>query len=200
MKKHKAGSISRQAHRQRSKRQRAAERARRQRARRAGWRLKAGRTSGERPAAPQAGSYRVPAFWGHLRLGEWLHQAGIKQKLKGLPAVSLRVIALLFGVFNAHSVSDLAAKAVADAVLLEACWVQGLERKQLYRFLGQVSDTTYLAWLADIVRELNRHPRTATQRPGVGIGDDTVVFKFGKRMPYVTLVYTSSGQLTCVSW
>jgi len=194
MKKHKAGSISRQAQRQRYKRQRAAERARRQRARREGLRLKAGRTSGEPPAPPKAGSYLVQAFWGHLRLGELLHQAGVKKKLKGLPAVSLMVIALLFGVFNANSVSDLAAKAVADPVLLEACWVQGLERKQLYRFLSQVSDTTYLAWLGDIVRELNRDPRTATHRHGVVIGDDTVVFKFGKRMPYVTLVHKSSGQ------
>jgi hypothetical protein len=100
----------------------------------------------------------------------------------------------MFGVFNAHSVSDLAAKAVADPVLLEACWAQGLERKQLYRFLGQVSDETCLTWLGEIVRELNRDPRTATHRHGVVIGDDTTVFKFGKHLPYVTLVYKSSGQ------
>jgi hypothetical protein len=64
----------------------------------------------------------------------------------------------------------------------------------LYRFLSQVCDTTYLAWLGDIVRELNRDPRTATHRHGVVIGDDTTVFKSGKHMPYVTLVYKSSGQ------
>jgi hypothetical protein len=159
------------------------------------WRpVKVGRASGEPKAAPQAGGFLVRAFWEHLRLGELLHRAGVKQKLKGLPAVTLMLVALMFGVFNANSVSDLAAKAQADPVLLEACWVQELERKQLYRFLGQVSDVTYLAWLGDIVRELNRDPRTATQRHGVVIGDDTVVFKFGKKMPYVTLVYKSSGQ------
>jgi hypothetical protein len=64
----------------------------------------------------------------------------------------------------------------------------------LYRFLGQVTDSMYLAWLGDIVRELQRDPRTATHRHGVVIGDDTTVFKSGKKMPYVTLVYKSSGQ------
>ncbi len=159
------------------------------------WRaVKAGQASDEPKATPQARSYLVRAFWEHLRLGELLHQAGVKKKVKGLPAVTLMLVALMFGVFNATSVSDLVAKAQADPVLLEACWVQDLERKQLYRFLGQVSDVTYLAWLGDIVRELNRDPRTATQRRGVVIGDDTVVFKSGKKMPYVTLVYKSSGQ------
>jgi hypothetical protein len=75
----------------------------------------------------------VRQCWEHLRLGELLHQAGVKQKLKGLSAVALRVVALPFGVCNAHSVSDLAAKAQADPVLLEACWAPGLERKPLRR-------------------------------------------------------------------
>jgi hypothetical protein len=150
--------------------------------------------SSEPEAPPQARGYVVRQFWEHLRLGELLHQAGVKRKFKGLSAVTLMVVALTFGVCNANSVSDLAAKAQADPVLLEACWAQGLERKQLYRFLGQVTDTMYLAWLGDIVRELQRDPRTATHRHGVVIGDDTTVFKSGKQMPYVTLVYQSSGQ------
>jgi hypothetical protein len=194
MQKHKTGSISCQAQRRAHQRRRQAKRERQRRARR-GWpRVKAGRATCEPKMQPQARSYLVRQFWEHLRLGELLHQAGVKQKLKGLPAVTLMVVALMFGVFNANSVSDLAAKAVTDPVLLEACWAQGLERKQLYRFLGQVSDETCLAWLGDIVRELNRDPRTATHRHGVVIGDDTTVFKFGKHMPYVTLVYKSSGQ------
>jgi hypothetical protein len=194
MQKHKAGSVSRQAQRKADKRRRQAERERCRRARQSWPQVKAGRAASAPKAQPQARSYLVRKFWEHLRLGELLHQAGVKQKLKGLPAVTLMVVALMFGVFNAHSVSDLAAKAVADPVLLEVCWAQGLERKQLYRFLGQVRDETYLAWLGDIVRELNRDPRTATHRHGVVIGDDTTVFKFGKHMPYVTLVYKSSGQ------
>lgn len=194
MHKHKTGSLSRQAQRRVNKRHRRAEPARRQRARRSWPRVKTARTSREPKAAPQARSFLVRQFWDHLRLGELLHQAGVKQKLKGLPAITLMFVALTFGVCNANSVSDLTTKARVDPVLLEACWVQGLERKQLYRFLGQIRDENYLAWLGDIVRELNRDPRTATQRHGVVIGDDTVVFKFGKQMPYVTLVYKSSGQ------
>jgi hypothetical protein len=194
MKKHTAGSISRQAQRKATKRRRRAEWERRQRARQNWPRVKAGRASSEPKAPPQARSYVVRRFWEHLRLGELLHQAGVKQKLKGLPAATLMIVALMFGVYNANSVSDLTAQAQADPVLLEACWVQGLERKQLYRFLGQVTDEMYLAWLGDIVRELHRDPRTATHHHGVVIGDDTTVFKSGKQMPYVTLVYQSSGQ------
>ena len=194
MKKYTAGSVSRQAQRKATKRQRQAQRERRQRARQSWPQVKAGRTSSEPPAQPQARSYLVRAFWEHLHLGQLLHKAGVKQKFKGLSAVTLMVVALMFGVCNANSVSDLTAKAQADPVLLEACWVQGLERKQLYRFLSQVTDEMYLAWLGDIVRELHRDPRTATHRHGVVIGDDTTVFKSGKKMPYVTLVYKSSGQ------
>ena len=194
MPKHKAGSISRQAQRKADKRRREAERERRQHVRPSWPQVKAGRMAKEVKAQPQARSYVVRQFWEHLRLGELLHKAGVKKKFKGLSAVTLMVVALTFGVCNAHSVSDLAAKAQADPVLLEACWAQGLERKQLYRFLGQVTDTMYLAWLGDVVRELHRDPRTATHRHGVVIGDDTTVFKSGKKMPYVTLVYKSSGQ------
>ena len=160
MQKYKAGSVSRQAQRQATKRRRQAERERRQRARQSWPPVKAGRTASEPKAQPQARGYLVRKFWEHLNLSHLLHKAGVKKKFKGLPAVTLMVVALTFGVFNANSVSDLAAKAQADPVLLEACWAQGLERKQLYRFLGQVTDTMYLAWLGDIVRELQRDPRT----------------------------------------
>lgn len=194
MHQHRPGSISRQVQRRANKPHRQTEREKKRRARFSWSRLKAGQAVREPKAAPHAGSFLVCRFWEHLRLGELLHQAGVKQKLKGLPAVTLMLVALMFGVFNANSVSDLTTKAQIDPVLLEACWVQGLERKQLYRFLGQVRDATYLDWLGDIVRELNRDPRTATQRHGVVIGDDTTVFKFGKKMPYVTLVYKSSGR------
>jgi hypothetical protein len=123
-----------------------------------------------------------------------LHQAGVKQKLKGLSAVTRRVGALTLGVCNAHSVSDLAAKAQADPVWLEVCWAPGLERKPVYRFLGQVTDKMDLAGWGDIVRALQRDPRTATHRHGGVIGEDPTGFKSGQKMPYVTWVYSSSGQ------
>ena len=164
MPKHKAGSVSRQAQHQANKRRRQAERERRQQARQSWPQVKAGRTASEPKAQPQARSYLVRKFWEHLNLSHLLHKAGVKKKFKGLPAVTLMIVALTFGVCNANSVSDLAAKAQADPVLLEACWAQGLERKQLYRFLSQVTDTMYLAWLGDIAeagtasRPAYRHP------------------------------------------
>lgn len=192
--KHKTGSLSRQARRQANKRQRRARRQRRLWQRRHWRRTQSGRTTGTPRAQPHARGYLVRRFWEHFRLGTLLHKAGVKEKLKGLPAVTLMFVALLFGVLGANSVSDLTTQVRVDPYLLDACWVQGLERKQLYRFLGQVTDQNYLAWLGEIVREVNRHPQTAMRRDGVVIGDDTVVFKFGKKMPYVTLVYKASGQ------
>lgn len=185
-----SGSPSRQARRKAHKAQRRAKRERTQRGVR---QVKAGQAKGQIKAAPQARGYLVQQFWQHLRLGELLHQAGVKQKFKGLAATSLMLVALLFGVCDAHSVSDLTTKVRVDPVVLELCAVQELERKQLYRFLGQIKDETYLAWLGEIIGELNRDPRTATRRSGVVIGDDTVVFRFGVKMPYVTLVFKASG-------
>ncbi len=95
MKKHKTGSVSRQVQRRAHKRHRQAERERQQRSRRSWPRVQAGRATREPKRQPQARSYLVRQFWEHLRLGELLHQAGVKQKLKGLPAVTLMVVARL---------------------------------------------------------------------------------------------------------
>jgi len=189
--KRRKGSLSRQARRKANKPHRQAQRDQERRH----WRqVKAARAASPPLPAPRARAYLVTQFWEHFRLGELLHKAGVKHKLKGLPAVTLMLVGLMFGVLNAHSLSDLTVQARSDQVLLGACYVQALERKQLYRFLGQVSDETYLGWLGEIVQELQRHPQTATRRDGVVIGDDTIVFKHGARMPYVTLVYKSSGK------
>jgi hypothetical protein len=106
MKKPTTGSISRQAQRKGNKRRRQAERERRPRIRQSWPQVKAGRTAREPKAQPPARSYLVRQCWEPLRLGELLHQAGVKQKLKGLSAVTRRVGALSLGVCTAHSVSD----------------------------------------------------------------------------------------------
>jgi len=191
MTKYRKGSLSRQVRREVNKRHRRASHVQKQRR----WRqIKVGRAASPPVPAPRARAYLVTQFWEHFHLGDLLHKAGVKQKLKGLPAVTLMLVGLMFGVLNAHSLSDLTVQARSDQVLLGACYVQALERKQLYRFLGQVNDENYLSWLGEIVRELQRHPQTTTRRDGVVIGDDTVVFKNGAHMPYVTLVYKSSGK------
>ena len=191
MTQYRKGSLSRQARRKANKPHRQAQRDQE----RHRWRqVKAGRAASPPVPTPRARAYLVTQFWEHFHLGDLLHKVGVKQKLKGLPAVTLMLVGLMFGVLNAHSLSDLTVQARSDQVLLGACYVQALERKQLYRFLGQVSDASYLGWLGEIVQELQRHPQTATRRDGVVIGDDTVVFKNGVHMPYVTLVYKSSGK------
>jgi len=159
------------------------------------WRsVKVERASSPPLPTPRARAYLVTQFWNHFRLGELLHKTGVKPKFKGLPVVTLMLVGLMFGVLNAHSLSDLTVQARSDQVLLGACYVQALERKQLYRLLAQISDEHYSDWLGEIIQDLQRHPQTATRRNGVVIGDDTVVFKHGAHMPYVTLVYKSSGQ------
>lgn len=144
--------------------------------------------------APRAGVFVVRQFWEHFRLGELAHQAGVQLKHKGLPAVTLLFIALLFGLYHVNSTAALAQRAVQDPLLVEMCAVQTLERKQLYRLLGQVPDTTYSAWLGELLHALQRDPRTATARQGIVAGDDTKIFRTGKHMPYVTLIYSASGQ------
>jgi hypothetical protein len=190
----KPGSPSRHDWQSQSRRKAAkAQRRKAERTRRAAPPVKAGCARDTLKATPQAKGYLVHQFWQHFCLGELLHKAGAKQKFKGLAATSLMLVALLFGICDAHSVSDLTSKVRGDPVVLELCAAQDLERKQLYRFLGQIKDETYLAWLGEIIGELNRDSRTATRRNGVVIGDDTVIFRCGVKMPFVTLVYKSSG-------
>jgi chitodextrinase len=88
-----------------------------------------------------------------LGLAAALDGLGI-HKLKGLAVSTLLLVALLFGVLGARSVSDL--------VLLECCAVDLLERKQLYRFLGKMTKAQYQAWLVHILRRLQADPRPAS--------------------------------------
>jgi len=155
--------------------------------------VKTGRTAKKIRPTPQAGSYLVRRFWDYLGLTEALEGLGI-HKFKGLAASTLLLVALLFGVLGAGSVSDLADKAGHDPVLLECCAVEMLERKQLYRFLGKMTKSQYQAWLVHILRRLQADPRTASRPDGVVAGDETTVLKSGKKMPGISWVFKSSEQ------
>ena len=80
----------------------------------------------------------VSQFWEEFGLSAFLTSLGIR-KFKGLAASTLLFIALLFGVMDARSISDLADKVRADPVLIELCAADVVERKQLYRFLGKLT-------------------------------------------------------------
>ena len=175
--KHTAGSVSRQVRRRQAK-----VRARlRKRRERQGWKaMWRGRTLTRVKPSPQAGSYLVRRFWEYFGLTEVLEGLGIR-KFKGLAASTLLLIALLFAVLGAQSISDLTEKARADQILIECCAADVLERKQLYRFLGKMTQEQYQAWLQHILRRMQSDPRTASQPNGVVAGDETTILKSGEK-------------------
>ncbi len=194
MRQFKKGSASRQTKRQQHKAQRRQQQVGRVRQRQQ-WRAVQARVSPRLPkAAPIAGPYLVRCFWEHFHLSALLHKVGVAVKHKGLPMATLMCILLLFGVLNARSVSDLSAKAAHDPLVQEVLAVDDFERKRLYRVLNKVTGEQYLAFWDEIIAELQRDPRTATRRNGVMSGDDTTIFKSGKAMPHISVVYKSSGQ------
>lgn len=166
----------------------------RRRRKRQQWKpVQSGRTTKKIKPTPQAGSYLVRQFWEYFGMTEALEQLGIR-KFKGLAASTLLMVALLFGVLGAQSVSDLADKARGDQVLLECCAVDLLERKQLYRLLGKMTQEQYQAWLLHILKRMQADPRTASRPDGVVAGDETVILKSGKKMPSISWVFKSSEQ------
>ncbi len=167
-----------QAERQRQKRNRA----------RAFAALKHGSTSQEPPRPPQGRAYLMRCFWDHFGLSALLSQAGV-HKFKGLAASTLLFIALLFGVMNVTSISALAVEAGRDQVLTEACAMEWLERKSLYRFLAKMTEAEYREWHKGILRALQQPAGTASRSDGVVAGDDTTVLRFGPHMPGIALVY-----------
>jgi hypothetical protein len=187
---HTTGSVSRQERRRQAK-----ARARlRKRRRRQAWKpVQAGRTAKKVRPTPQAGSYLVRQFWEQLGLTAALERLGLR-KFKGLAASTLLLVCLLFGVLGAQSVSDLTDKARNDPVLLECCAAELLERKQIYRFLGKMTQEQYQAWLVHILGRLQADPRTASRPDGVMAGDETTILKSGKKMPGISWVFKSSEQ------
>lgn len=187
---HTTGSISRQ---ERCRQAKVRARSRKRRKRQAWKPVKAGRTAKKIRPTPKAGGYLVRHFWEHLGLTAALEELGVR-KFKGLAASTLLMIALLFGVLGARSVSDLTDKARDDPVLVECCAVELLERKQLYRFLGKMTQGQYQAWLMHILVRLQADSRTSSRPDGVVAGDETVILKSGKKMPGISWVFKSSEQ------
>lgn len=187
---HRTGSIS---CRERARQAKAKARERRRQARQ-GWKRQQARGTDKSPLpTPQARGYLVGRFWEEFGLAAFLTGLGIR-KFKGLAASTLLFIALLFGVMNAHSVSDLTDKVRADPVLIELCAANLVERKQLYRFLGRLTKEQYQALMAHVLRQLQADPRTASRPDGVVAGDETTVLKWAKKMPGISWVFKASEQ------
>lgn len=146
----------------------------------------------EKPKAePRAAGHLMERFWHHFQFDKVLE--GFKQvKYKGLSLATLFLVLMLFGVMNAKSDSDLCDKVRADPLLVEMCGVELLDRQQLYRMRKRLSAEQYDEWQAHLLRALQQDSRTASRRDGVIIGDDTVLIKYGKKMPDITVVFSSS--------
>lgn len=152
---------------------------------------KAVRAEKKPKAEPRAAGHLMERFWHHFQFDQVLE--GLKQvKYKGLSLATLVLVLMLFGMMNAQSDSDLCDKVRADPLLVEMCGVELLDRQQLYRMRKRLSADQYDAWQAHLLRELQKDPRTASRRDGVIIGDDTVLIKYGEKMPDITVVYSSS--------
>ena len=185
-----AGSISRWE-RARQAKAKARERCRQARQ---GWkRQQAGRTDKSPLPTPQARGYLISQFWQEFGLSAFLTSLGIR-KFKGLAASTLLFIALLFGVMDAHSISDLTDKVRADPVLIELCAADMVERKQLYRFLGKLTKEQYQALMTHVLGQLQAHPRTASRPDGVVAGDETTILKWARKMPGISWVFKASEQ------
>jgi hypothetical protein len=140
---------------------------------------------------PRAAGHVMSRFWQHFKFDKVLEGLG-QIKYKGLPLATLCLVLMLFGVMDAKSDSDLCEKVRADPLLVEMCGVELLGRQQLYRMRKRLSADEYDAWQAHLLQEMQKDSRTASWRNGVIIGDDTVLLKYGEKMPDITVVYSSS--------
>ncbi len=186
--KDKAQEKRRQARRQARKRKERQER----RQKRQRWATTKAARAEEKPRAePRAAGHLMERFWHCFQFDEVVE--GLKQvKYKGLSLETLFLVLMLFGMMDAQSDSDLCDKVRADPLLVEMCGVELLDRQQLYRMRKRLSAEQYDEWQTHLLWGLQQDPRTASRRDGVIIGDDTVLLKYGEKMPDITVVYSSS--------
>lgn len=140
---------------------------------------------------PQASGHLMQRLWEKFGFDQVLARIG-QVKFKGLPLSTLCLFLMLFGMVNATSDQDLTNKVKADALLMEMCGAAALDRQQLYRLRKRLSSDEYDEFLEQLLREMQADSRTASRSDGVVSGDDTVIFKSGKKMPDITVVYKSS--------
>lgn len=156
------------------------------------WKPAKAKRAKEKPkAAPCGASYLMMRFWEFFKFDEVPERLG-QEKYKGLPLSTLFLVLMMFGVLNATSDSNLFDRAKADPLFVELCGLELLEKQQLYRIRKRLTEDEYDEWPEHMLRELQKDTRTASRRDGIVIGDDTVLLKYGRKMPDITVVYKSS--------
>jgi len=152
------------------------------------------RATREPKAAPRGRSYLIGQIWEKLGLDKALEQVGIGKE--GLPYSAIFIIVILMGIMGASSLHQLVALVPQDAVLLAMLALHGLEEKQLYRGLGEVTVAQYQAWMGELIKGLQRDPRTISQPEGVVIGDTTQIIKrYGHKIPGVHILFAHSEKI-----
>ncbi len=148
--------------------------------------------AGEIPEQPRARSGLLRRLWEGLDIPDLLDQLGIS-KYSGLPADALLFVYALFGVVSARSIQHLVELAGKDVLLQELLPVlDGLNDKALRYLLKRTEPVTYRAFQGEIIRALQDDPRMASRPDGVTIGDDTIEFKSGAKMPGIQVLFKAS--------
>lgn len=149
------------------------------------------RAKEEAKPEPRATGYLLTRFWEYFHFDEVLERFNVV-KYKGLPVATLLVVLMSFGLMNATSDADLCEKVKAEPLLVEMCGVELVDKQQLYRLRKRLSIEVSDGLLEQLLRALQKDPRTASRPDGVVIGDDTVMLKYGQKMAGISVVYKSS--------
>jgi len=148
--------------------------------------------AGEIPEQPRARSGLLRRLWVGLGIPVLLNRLGVS-KYSGLPADALLFVYALFGMVSARSIQDLIELAGEDVLLQKLLPVlDGLNDKALRYLLKRTEPATYQALQGEIIRVLQDDPRMASRPDGVTIGDDTIEFKSGAKMPGIQVLFKAS--------
>lgn len=153
--------------------------------------LRAQRAASPPKPAPRARSYFVQEIWEKLRLDEGLARVGIHKD--GIPISSILMVVLMMGIMGVSSLHALSQALPQDEALLALLNLPGLEMKQLYRGLAQISIGEYQAWMVEAIRVLQIDARTASRPDGVVAGDTTQIIKaYAHKIPGVHVLFHHS--------
>jgi hypothetical protein len=148
--------------------------------------------AGEIPQQPRARSGLLRRLWVVLGIPDLLDRLGIG-KYSGLPADVLLFVYVLFGMVSARSIQHLIALASKDVLLQKLLPVlDRLNDKALRYLLKRIEPDTYQALQGEITGSLQADPRMASRPDGVTIGDDTIEFKSGAKMPGIQVLFKAS--------
>jgi hypothetical protein len=146
----------------------------------------------EIPEQPCARSGLLRRLWEGLGIPKLVERLGIS-KYSGLPADALLFVYASFGMASADSIQHLVKLAAKDELLQKLLPVLSkLNDKALRYLLKHIEPDTYQALQGEVIRVLQKDPRMASRPEGIVIGDDTIEFKSGAKMPGIQVLFKAS--------